>query len=172
MPLTPAFTVSQSGLTPQSITVTDSSTGSDVAVTQRRIYFQTAFGTYLVEDGTLTSYETWSYADASATFDVLDTDHALSITVQWLNVGGTVLYTLTQLFAFPQYNKNFFYYLIQLQALTPKVIQDKNYFANMATYWMNIVGGIQAIEIGADISASQNCLDAASYMKDHQEKYF
>jgi hypothetical protein len=172
MPLSPAFTISQSAISPSEITATDTSTGSDAAVTQRRIYFQTSQGTYLVVSGTTTDYETWAYADASDTWDVLTSDQALSITVQWLNVSNAVLYTLTQVFCLAEFNKQFFYYLVQQQALTPSILQDGPYFSNMATYWMNITGAIQAIEIGADISASQNCLDRATYMMQNQNFNF
>jgi hypothetical protein len=172
MPLTPAFTTSQSALTPASVTATDTATGSDAAVTKRRIYFQTQAGTYLVVSGTTTSYEAWALADTSKAWVILDTDQALSITVQWLSAADAILYTLTQVFCFSQYNKNKFYELVQLQSITPGVLQDSNYFSNMAEYWMNITGAIQAIEIGADVAASQNCLDRATNMLDNSNYYF
>jgi hypothetical protein len=172
MALSPAFTISQSALSPSNITATDTSTGSDGAITSRRIYFQTSQGTYLVESGTSTDYEVWSYSDSSETFNVLTTDQALSITVQWLDVSNNVLYSLTQVFCLSEFNQQFFYYLIQQQALTPNIIQDSNYFSNIANYWMNITGAIQAIEIGADVSASQNCLNRATYMMDNQANFF
>lgn len=172
MPITPAFSVSQSGLTPNIITVDDDSTGSDGAISARRIYFQTTYGTYLVTTGTVTDYIVWAYADSEESFDVLTEDYALSITVQWVNSGGTVLYTLTQVYCFPQYNKNFFYYLVQNQALTPTILQDNNYSSNMAVYWTNIIGAINAVEVGADIAASQNCLNRATNMMLNQNIYF
>jgi len=172
MALTPAFTISQSALTPGVVTATNTATGTDAAVTQLRIYFQTTSGTYLVVSGTTTDYESWALADVSDSWDILDTDQSLSVTVQWLSVANAVLYTLTQVFCLSQYNKNFFYYLVQQQALTPSILQDSNYFSNMATYWMNITGAIQAVEIGADIAASQNCLDRATYMLDNSNLFF
>lgn len=172
MPITPSFSISQSSLSPNIVTATDTSTGSDAAIASRRIFFQTAQGTYLVEDGVTTDWNSWNYADAAESFDILDTDQSLAITVQWLSVANAVLYTLTQLFCLPQYNKNFYYYLIQQQALTPSILQDTVYFSNIATYWQNIIGAINAIEIGADIAASQNCLDRATLMKDNESKYF
>lgn len=172
MPITPAFTISQSALNPAAVTATDTSTGSDIDISVRRIFFQTAYGTYLVESGTSTDYEVWSYADASETWDILTEDSACSITVQWLNAGGTVLYTLTQVYCLAEFNKQFFYYLQQQPALTPSVPMDTNYFSNMATYWMNITGAIQAVEIGADIAASQNCLNRATNMMNNQSMYF
>lgn len=170
--MTPAFTVSQSALTPANVTVTDTSTDVTGTITQRRVYFQTTQGTYLVESGVATDYEQWALAASSDTWTILDTDQALSITVQWLDVSNAVVETLTQVFCLAQFNKQFFYYLVQQQALTPSILQDTNYAANMATYWMNITGAIQAVEIGADINASQNCLDRATYMMQNQQNFF
>lgn len=172
MPITPAFTASQSGLTPNIVTLTDDSTGSDVNITQRRVYFQTSQGTYVVATGTSTSYMPWSYADSSQAFNILTVDLALAVTVQWLDSSDTVLYSLTQLYCFPQYNKNFFYYLIQQQALTPSIYQDTPYMNNLANYWVQIIGAINAVEIGADISASQNNLNKATFMMQNQADFF
>jgi len=172
MPITPAFTVSQSGLTPSDVTLNDTSSGSDIAITQRRVYFRTATGSYLVKSGTTTDYEIWAYANASQTFNILQQDQALEIIVQWLDVSNNILYTLTQIYCLPQYNKNFFYYLLQNQALTPGIYQDTNYSSNLALYWINIIGAIYAIEIGADVSASQNCLNRATAMMQAQSYYF
>lgn len=107
-------------------------------------------------------------ADTSKTFAILDNDAGVSVTVQWLSAADAVLYTLTQLYTLAEFNKNFLYYLIQQQALSPSIPQDANYFSNLATYWMNITGAIQAVEIGADIAAAQACLDRATSMKDNQ----
>lgn len=172
MPISPSFEISQSAIAPSVITATDNSTGSDAAISARRIYFQTSQGTYLVVSGTTTDYNTWSYADAEESFDVLTEDYALSITVQWVNVGGTVLYTLTQVYCLSEFNKQFFYYLVQQQAITPSILQDTTYASNMAVYWTNIIGAIQAVEIGADIAASQNCLNRATNMMNNQTLYF
>lgn len=174
MPISPAFTASQSALSPSVITLTDTSTGSDAAIANRHVFFQNAQGQYLTSTGTSTTpaYEQWSYSDASKSFTILTEDTSLAITVLWVNSGGTTLYTLTQVFCFSQFNKNFFYYLIQLQGLTPGVIQDSTYFSNISTYWTNIVGAIQAVEIGADIAASQNCLNRATNMMNNQTMYF
>lgn len=172
MPFQEAFSASQSGLTPNTVTLTDDSTGSNAAIASRRVYFQTANGAYLVPSGTTTDYATWSYADTSASFAVLEEDKALAITVQWLDVSNNILYSLTILYCFPQFNKNFFYYLFQQQALSPIVVQDTWYYLNLSTYWSNIIGAIQAIEIGADIANSQNCLNRATNMMNNEAKYF
>jgi len=170
--MTPAFTVSQSAISPENVTVTDTSTDITGSITQRRVFFQTTQGTYLVQSGTTTDYEQWALADTSDTWNILTTDQALSIIVQWLDVSNAIVETLTQVFCLSQYNKQFFYYLVQNQALTPSILQDTTYFSNMANYWMNITGAIQAVEIGADINASQNCLDRATNMMNNQSLYF
>jgi len=170
--MTPAFTVSQSAISPEAVTVADTSTSITGTITQRRVYFQTTSGEFLVESGTTTDYEQWALADSSDTWSILTTDQALSIRVDWLNVSNVVVESLTQVFCLPQFNKQFFYYLIQNQALTPSIIQDTNYFSNIATYWMNIIGAINAVEIGADINASQNCLNRATFMQQNQANFF
>lgn len=170
--MTPSFTVSQSALSPENITLTDTSSDITGSITQRRAFFQTTQGTYLAVSGTTTDYEQWPLANTSQTWAILTTDQALSITVQWLDVSNNVVESLTQVYCLPQFNKQFFYYLIQNQALTPSILQDTNYFSNLATYWMNIVGAVQAVEIGADINASQNCLDRATYMMQNQSLFF
>ena len=112
------FSISQSGLSPNTITAQDTSTGSDAAIAIRRIYFQTPYGNYLVTSGTTTDYEVWALANVTQSFAVLSQDQALSIRTDWLDVGGNVLYTLTQVYCLPQYNKNFFYFLFIYFAIT------------------------------------------------------
>ncbi len=170
--MTPSFTVSQSAISPANVTLADTSTSVTGTITQRRAFFQTTSGSYLVQSGTSTDYEQWALADTSDTWDILTTDQAVSIRVDWLNVSNVVVESLTQVYCLPQFNKQFFYYLVQNQALTPGILQDTNYFSNMATYWMNITGAIQAVEIGADINASQNCLDRATNMMNNQSLFF
>jgi hypothetical protein len=172
MAITPSFSISQSALNPALVVATDTSTGSDGAIVSRKIFVQKADGTYLIPAGVTTDFTVWPYADASITLDILSVDIGAVITVQWLDVSNAVLYTLTQEYPLAEFNKSFFYYLIQQQALTPGIIQDANYFSNLAVYWMNITGGIQAIEIGADVAAAQNCFDRATYMMQNQSKFF
>ena len=46
MPLVPNFTASQYSGTPSVITLTDTSTGSDVTITSRRVYLLQSNGTF------------------------------------------------------------------------------------------------------------------------------
>ena len=172
MSLTPLFTVSQSPLAPNLVTLEDVSTGSDVAVTQRRAYVQDVNGNYLVQSGVTTDYNQWALATNPISLDLLTQDTAVEITVQWLDVNNTVLYQKTSTFCLAAFNKLFLYELIQQQALNPTIIQDKDYDSNVATFWTTIIGGEQAIESGNDLAASQNCLDRGTYMRQNESKFF
>ncbi len=171
MAITPSFTISQSALTPGSVTANDTSAGTYDTITQRRIFFETAQGTYLVQDGITTDYEAWALADASDTWGIMDTDHALAITVQWLNVSNVVVEELTQVYCLREFNKNFLVYLGQLQAATPGILQNQEYAANIATYWA-YVQYAETMVSQADIANSQNLLDKATYMMQNESIYF
>lgn len=172
MSFSPAFTISQTVLNPALIIAEDTSTGADAAIAGKRITFTTAYGTTLVESGVTTAYNIWATADNPKSFDVLTEDYALSINVVWVNSGGTTLYSSTQSYCLVYYNKQFMYTLVQAQALTPAIIQDTNYFSNMAIFWTTIVGAENAVEFGNDIAASQNMLNKGTYMRNPQSLYF
>ena len=91
MPLTPNFSTEQTIGFPSIVTITDDSTGSDVAVTQRRVYLVDSEGEYVVPDGTTTDYVEWDYAETTLDIDCLTADSALDITVHWLDVSNVVL---------------------------------------------------------------------------------
>jgi len=82
MPLVPNFSTSQSAGSPSVITITDTSTGSDVAVTQRRVYLLDWQGNYVVPSGTTTNYIQWPIAQATINIDCLTQDMALEVTVE------------------------------------------------------------------------------------------
>lgn len=171
MPLTPSFTVSQSSVTPGSLTVVDTSTGSDVAIVARRIYVSQSDGTYLTGDGSV-NYTAWPLADTSITLSILTVDIGASITVEWIDVNGGVVDTLNNTYALAEYNKQFLYYLVQLQGLTPGIYQDTNYSSNIGVFWTNIIAGINAVTYGNDIAACQASFDRATYMRLNQNLYF
>jgi len=172
MPIVPSIAVSQLAATPQNITITDDSTGADAAISVRRVYIQTAQATYLVESGTTTDYEVWLYANSSITLDVLTQDECVDITVQWLNSSNVVLYTYQNQYPLAEYNKQFLVGLVAAQGLTPGIVQDTNYSGNIATFWTNIIAGINQVEFAADTAGGQNCFDRATYMRVNQANYF
>jgi hypothetical protein len=166
-----SFSVSQSALTESSFTVLDDSTGVDGAITQRRIYVSNSEGEYLTGDGSV-DYDEWAFSDIDITLDLLTASTAVSIKVDWLNSVNVVLYTLTNQYCLAQYTKNFLYYLVQMQGDTPGIVQDSNYFSNLAILWSNLRGAINAIEVADDLSASQNCLNRCTEMENNQNLYF
>lgn len=172
MAFTENFSVAQNPLIPSTIVITDTSSGADAAITQRRVFVQDAYGNYLVPVNTTTNYTPWSIIDISISLDILTQNTATSITVQWLDVNNSVLYTSTNQYAFAEYGKQFLYYLVQLQGLTPTIPADTNYNTNVAILWTAILGGLNAISINSDVAASQNSLNRATYMQLNQSLFF
>ena len=144
-----SFSVSQSGSTPNIVTVTDTSTGLSGTIVSRRIFVSDANGTYLTGDGT-NNWTAWPLADSFISLDILTESTAALIKVQWLNVSNAVVVEVEDVYGLSQFDKQFFYYLLQLQGLTPGVYQDSNYSGNLALYWSNIIGGDNAIIYGSD----------------------
>lgn len=173
MPFTQSFTVAQTPLNPSIVVITDTSTGTPAnPITERRITITDYAGNYVVPVGTTTNYIVWAVGVDPITLDLLTEDMALNIRVDWLEAGYAVEYTLNQNYCFTQYSKQFLYYLIQLQSQTYNIIQDNNYWGNVGILWTNIIGAINAVEIGNDIAASQACLNRTNYMKQNESIYF
>ena len=115
MALTPNFSASQNYGTPNIITLTDTSTGSDATITKRRIYLLQSNGTYLVPTGTTTNYIDWDMTNTTTrepltiALNVLTQDTALSITVEWLTavnvmvVNKSISFALNTLFVIFEY---------------------------------------------------------------------
>lgn len=169
--MTTAFTFGQSVAFPNICVATDTSTSITGTITQRRIYVQDAYGTYLTGDGTIT-YTAWPLIQTSISLDILDEDIGASVRVDWLDVSNNVIESLTQQFPLPQYNKQFYYFLIQSQGLTPWITQDVNYDSNSIQLYQNIVGGIEAVTQYNDIAACQNCFNRATALRLNQALAF
>lgn len=172
MALTPNFATSQVIGSPSIVVLEDTSTGSDVAITQRRVYLQTAAGTYLVPAGTSTDYIAWSYASATKSIDALSKDYAISITVQWLNVADAVLYTKTILVDLTLYSEQFAFNLCQTESSNPSILQDDNYLMNALRLRLNIDNSQNAVDIGGNIYIAQAALDKANYLIQNQQFFF
>lgn len=172
MPYTLAFTVSQ-GIDSQEFTVTDLSTGSDVAVVDRRITVTQSDGDTLVPSGTTTSYINFPFSDgASITIDVLNVDYALAVKLEYLNVSGVVLYSLSQNYCFTGNDEDFDYSLTQFLVANQSLLQNTTYVTNRFTFRMLIDSATQAVEIGNDINGSQFLLDLAQNYVNNQSFYF
>lgn len=179
MAITVSFTTNQVIGSPEDIVINDTSSGSDVAAVNRRVYIVNAAGQYITESGVTDSvaYTTWPLADGNTlTLDVLTQDSAVFITLTYVNVSGATVATATELKSFTLYNETFYYSLTQAQAMQnqppPMIIQDSNYFTNKSILRTQIDDGDQAIELGSDITTAQAAYDRASYMVAHQNDYF
>lgn len=174
MAITASVAVSQSALSPNLVTLTDESTGTDATITKRRVFITNSAGTYLVESGTTTDYEAWDDfpTDTSITLDILTEDTAVHLLVQYLTSANVVVTTFEDDYALSEYNKQFFYELWQQQSLSPGVVQDTSYYTNMSNLWAAITGGIQCVEIASDLSASQNAMNVATNYRVNESLYF
>lgn len=172
MAFSPAFTVSQSAASPNLVVLTDTSTGTDVLITQRRIYITDDTGAYIVPSGTTTDYIEWPLATNPISLNLLTQDTAANIAVQWLDVSNTVLYSDDDDYPLIEYGKQFYFYLIQQLALNPSTYQDSNYASNLALFWTYIIGAINAINIGDSLSASQALMNKETEMQNNQSFYF
>lgn len=174
MAISPSFTVAQNPSSTSIVVVADTSTGSDPAIASRRVYFRDYLGNYLVPDGVTTNYVPWALVNLTINCDILDQDMALFVTVEWVNSGGTVLYTDSNYFCFTCNSKTFLYNLVQQQGLpnTPPITSDLLYNSNLALTWTNLWGAINAVEFAQDLSGSQNCLNVIQNFITNQTLYF
>lgn len=172
MPIIPNFTAAQPVGEPSEIILADTSTGSDVAITQRRVYLRTSQGTFLVPSGTATQFIPWVYADATITIDALDKDYGLEVVVQWLNVADAVLYSSTQPLGFTSYNEDFDYGLTQQLAGNPLNINDDDFWKLKGDLRTSIDSGDQAILKASDIVSAQQCYDKATNLRVKSQYYF
>lgn len=173
MPLTPNFSVSQLSGSPNSFTITDTSTGSDAGITVRWVYLLQADGTYLVPDGTLTDYIVWDYGEPSITLDVLSQDTALSILVQWRD-GSSSLYDKTQAVGLDAFGQNFFYSLSdgQVAITNPPVSLSQDYYQNKLQFLCYLKSAEQAITYASDIVKAQVNYDLDQAMQNNQSILF
>lgn len=172
MSLVPNFTAGQAIGLPSQVVLTDTSTGSDGAVTQRRVYFKKVGNSYLVPTGTTTNYVSWSYALASKTFDILNIDYALLITVEWLDVSNNVLYSKSKIYEFSLYGKNFQYQLTQGTISIPNVSIEGEYYLNKGRFETEIDNAAIAVELIGNQAYSQAALDRATNYRLRQNYYF
>jgi hypothetical protein len=172
MPLTPNFTATQYISTPNLIVFDDTSTGSDAGITVRRVYMQKSDGTYLVEDGTTTDYEVWTLAEGNTvSFDVLNKDYALNITVEWLQ-NTTVLYSKTVSYCFSTYSKIYNTKLSKAQVSSPKLLDGDNWLSTKFALNTYIRAADDAISLGAGITIAQLSLNKAKFIIDNPKLVF
>lgn len=159
-----AFTVSQPLGEPNVITLTDTSTGTDADITQRRVYIRDAYGNDVLPEGT-TEYVEWDWADSSIDIDCLEEDMALLITVQWLDVSDAVLYDTNDKTGATSYNEDFMYSLSQMLAANPKRVNDNGFLNNYAKMRVATDAGSNALTRYGDMVTTQLCYDVATEIR-------
>lgn len=172
MPLVENFTATQSLGFPSQINFTDTSTGSDAGIAARRIYIQDSNGDYIVEEGTVTDYEVWPYADSTITLDLLTQDTAAEITVQWVNSGGTMLYEKTISSVFRLYAITYYIYLIKAQSSRPKLRDHANFYQNEIRLLCSLQEAYDAIYYAGDIGSAQAACNRAKELIDNPSYFF
>jgi hypothetical protein len=169
--ITPSFTAAQSPLNPGTIILNNTATGSDVTVTEIRVFITDAGGNYIVPAGTTTNYIVWALANPTLTLtDIISEDMALSINCKWVNSGGTMVVEDTQQFCFVLFNKQFAYSLCQ--GLVPPITLNTNYSLSLASLWTSIKGAINAVVENNDIRSSQNCLNQGTELRLKKNLFF
>ncbi len=172
MSFTPNFSVAQSTIATD-FSISDDSIGSDGAISSRRVYLQLSDGSYLNYSGATTDYILFPLGNS--TLDVvglLQVDYAISITLQWLNSGNTVLYTKTLSFCFTENDEQQMYSLVQAISANQSILQDNNFVLNCFTLAMFVDYAQKAVETGNDISGSQNLLDLAQNYINNENLFF
>lgn len=167
MPLVPSFTVAPTS-NPAQLFLTDTSTGSDGAITDRQILLLNSAGNPVVPS------IDWPIADASVIISPLVADIAMNIQINWNNNVGTPLYTKSQLFVANQYEQQFEYTLIQQMAATTNlsILNDFPFFENLSKLRTLIDSGEQAIDVGADIFSAQFCVSLNQQLLNNPNLYF
>jgi hypothetical protein len=163
MPITPNFTVSAT-TDASTYTITDSSTGSDVGLTSRKIYL------YTVANELLQAVLNWDYADASTTIE-LEYDIALNVRIEWLT-GVTVSYSKEILNAFTEYGEDFYYNLTQDQSANPEKLRDYDYYKNKMMFRVELDSATQAIDQGSDLFSAQKPIDRYRFLMQKSQLFF
>ena len=174
MPLSPNFTASQNSGTPNLIFLTDTSTGSDVTITKRRIYLLQSNGTYLTPAGTPANqnYIDWALVDVTTSLNVLIQDTALSITVEWLTAANVVVANKTISFAFTAYNETFYYGLTESQVANANLTASTNWYQTKMILRVELDSAYQAISFASDIFSAQAALNRATFISTNQSYFF
>lgn len=168
-----AFTTGQTSGEPSVITVTSVTSGTDVTITQRRVYISDDTGAFIVPENTSTEYVEWDINDASIDIDCLEVDMAVRMTVQWLNSSDVVVYDSTQnAIGFTLYNETFDYGLTRNMAANYVLSNDNNFMTNKSKLRTYIDSGNNAIELAEDLYNAQLCYNKATELRLGRQQYF
>ena len=170
MPLTPSFSVSQPLGQNNTVTITDTSTGSDPNIDSRRLYLRKSDGTYITLGGN-EDYIPWDIEIASIDVDTLDKDYALRITVEWLD-GTTIVESTFNIYGLTAYNEDFDYQLTSIMCSNQLLTNDNSFLDNKSQLRLFIDAGNQAIETAGDLTSAQLCYDQGTALRVNSQYYF
>lgn len=173
MALVAAFTATQSLANNSDITFTDTSTGTDATIVNRRIYVQLSNGNWLTESGesTTSAYTDWDYSDSSITLTLLENSTAADITVQWWDASA-VVYIVSEEYCFNLYDYLFALQVLQGNTSNPAQVQDTTFYSNMMQFIVNLFNEENAITYGGDIYSSQGAMNRNLLMINNEDLYF
>lgn len=167
MPLVPSITIQPTG-NGSEIVVNDTSTGSDGAITDRKINVYQANNSLLGAS----PYDFPLSAGSSITINPLDKDYAVTVIFTWVNSSGTPLYTASAIGAFVQYGLLFAESLTQTQEANPNIINDENFMGNKFKLFTEIQSALNAITTGQSVFSAQSCISRYQKLITNSTYYF
>jgi len=157
-----------------SVTFTDTSTGSDAGLTERRIYPYKSDGTLLLPSGNTLGYILWPIANSTLTVNLLPKDYALNINIVWISsspLPPPSVYTVTTLYGFTGYTNEFIYNRVQDIAANNAILNDSGYYDNLSKLETEVANCELSVQYGSIFNA-QAALDRAQYIIVNQNKFF
>lgn len=155
MALTPSFTIGNNASVTSTFLVTDTSTGSDVAIANRLLYLYDASNTLF----TGAPIQFPLSAGSTLSPAILTQDFAFSATMVWTDSGGNPLYTVSmQLGVFTGFLESFAYGLSQQVAANNSILNDVVFYGNWGKLRTLIDSANQAIAIIGSIYNSQSMI--------------
>jgi hypothetical protein len=169
MALVPNFVASQLYSNIKTITITDTSTGSDGAITTRKIYLLKPDGNSI---NPVFQFAAWNVGTSTIDItNILDRDYAVAVKVDWLN-GASIVYTKTILCLFKAYSELYLYQLTQFQSANNRLTNSDRFFNNKSKLRCLIDDAIQAVELANDHAGAQLCLNEAKKFTDNPTYFF
>lgn len=159
MPIVPSFSISQ-GADPSAIILTDTSSGSDGTITDRKINLYDSAN--VLFGASPYDFPYVSGAGDTITINPLLKDKALNIVITWVNSSSG--YTSSQIFAFTGYGQQFYNGLTRAQTSQPSIVNDQNYYTNKGILETELNSAALAIGDMNDQFAAQNCIDRYTFM--------
>ena len=166
MALSPAYSISNNDSVTSEFVLTDLSTGSDSSISTRQLLL------YDVSNTLVATVPFPLSAGNSITPSILTEDYAYNSVMQWLDSGGNVLYTLSQIGCFTGFLEWFFYSLIQYLSAQPNVINDTEYLQQMSNLELFINSANKAITTGQSIFNSQQMILLGQDIQANQQLIF